>query len=213
MKIVLLFIIAYLLGSIPSGVWVGKLFFHKDIRKFGSGNMGTTNTFRVLGKPAGITVFILDVLKGTLATWLPLLFGVAVNPLWFGVVAVIGHTLPLFAGFKGGKAVATSAGMLLGYSPAFMFSMALLFLVLLYITSMVSLSSILIAAITTIATIVLPYIAPFILPQHNWLLTCLCAFLTVYIIYRHRENIKRIKNGTENRVSFGLGAKKHSTTK
>ena len=113
MKIFGLLIVAYLIGSIPSGVWVGQLFYQKDIRNFGSGNMGTTNTFRVLGKKAGIVVFILDILKGTLATLLPIIFHLTINPLWFGLAAILGHTFPVFAKFKGGKAVATSAGMLL----------------------------------------------------------------------------------------------------
>ena len=104
MKIVILLAVAYLLGSIPSGVWIGKLFYGKDIRQFGSGNSGTTNTFRVLGKPAGIVVLLMDILKGTLATLLPTLFHLDnVNPLWFGVFAILGHTFPVFAGFKGAK--------------------------------------------------------------------------------------------------------------
>ncbi|MBM9833430.1 glycerol-3-phosphate acyltransferase, partial [Enterococcus faecalis] len=83
MNTILLFIVAYLLGSIPSGVWIGQLFFKKDIRQFGSGNTGTTNTFRVLGKKAGIVVLLMDILKGTLATSLPVIFGLhTVNPLW-----------------------------------------------------------------------------------------------------------------------------------
>ena len=91
-----LFLVAYLLGSIPSGVWIGKIFYHKDIRQFGSGNTGTTNTFRVLGKKAGIAVLIIDILKGTLATMLPTFFGITqVNPLIFGVAAIIGHTFPI----------------------------------------------------------------------------------------------------------------------
>ena len=89
----------------------------KDIRQFGSGNTGTTNTFRVLGKSAGVIVLLMDILKGTLATCLPAIFSVTtINPLWFGVCAILGHTFPIFAKFKGGKAVATSAGMLLGYN-------------------------------------------------------------------------------------------------
>ena len=92
----------------------------KDIRQFGSGNTGTTNTFRVLGKSAGVIVLLMDILKGTLATCLPAIFSVTtINPLWFGVCAILGHTFPIFAKFKGGKAVATSAGMLLGYNPIF----------------------------------------------------------------------------------------------
>ncbi len=122
MKTILLLFIAYLLGSIPSGVWIGQLFFKKDIRQFGSGNTGTTNTFRVLGKSAGVIVLLMDILKGTLATCLPAIFSVTtINPLWFGVCAILGHTFPIFAKFKGGKAVATSAGMLLGYNPIFFF--------------------------------------------------------------------------------------------
>lgn len=121
MKTAILLVLAYLLGSIPSGIWIGKFFFKKDIRDFGSGNSGTTNTFRVLGRTAGLVVFAMDLLKGTLATCLPVIFHLDVNPLWFGLVAVIGHTLPIFAGFKGGKAVATSAGMLLGFAPLFFF--------------------------------------------------------------------------------------------
>ena len=104
MKLILLLILAYLLGSIPSGVWIGKLFFKKDIRQHGSGNTGTTNTFRVLGKTAGIVVLLMDILKGTLATCLPMIFHLSgINPLWFGVCAILGHTFPIFAGFKGGS--------------------------------------------------------------------------------------------------------------
>lgn len=87
-----------------------------------SGNTGTTNTFRVLGKTAGIVVLLMDILKGTLATCLPMIFHLSgINPLWFGVCAILGHTFPIFAGFKGGKVVATSAGMLLGFNPVFLF--------------------------------------------------------------------------------------------
>lgn len=208
MKIVILLAAAYLLGSIPSGVWIGKLFYGKDIRQFGSGNSGTTNTFRVLGKPAGIVVLLMDILKGTLATLLPTLFHLDnVNPLWFGVFAILGHTFPVFAGFKGGKAVATSAGMLLAYSPLFFLYSVVLFLVCLFISSMVSLSSMIAAVLVTLSTIILPYVWPAILPTHNWLLTLIAAGVTIFIFIRHRENIKRIKAGTENRVPFGLNQK------
>lgn len=208
MKIVILLAVAYLLGSIPSGVWIGKLFYGKDIRQFGSGNSGTTNTFRVLGKPAGIVVLLMDILKGTLATLLPTLFHLDnVNPLWFGVFAILGHTFPVFAGFKGGKAVATSAGMLLAYNPLFFLYSVVIFLVCLFISSMVSLSSMIAAVLVTLSTIILPYVWPTILPEHNWLLTLIAAGVTIFIFIRHRENIKRIKAGTENRVPFGLNQK------
>ncbi|AUB52387.1 MULTISPECIES: glycerol-3-phosphate 1-O-acyltransferase PlsY [Enterococcus] len=209
MKIILLFIVAYLLGSIPSGVWVGKIFFKKDIREHGSGNMGTTNTFRVLGKTAGTVVLFMDILKGTLATALPVIFHVSsVNPLWFGVCAILGHTFPIFAKFKGGKAVATSAGMLLGFNPLFFLYSSAIFVISLYCTSMVSLTSMISAVLITLSTIFLPYIAPAILPEPNLLLTLIACGVSAFIFYRHKDNIKRIKNKTESRIPFGLNSSK-----
>lgn len=209
MKVIILMIVAYLLGSIPSGVWIGKIFYHKDIRQFGSGNTGTTNTFRVLGKPAGTIVLLMDILKGTFATLLPAIFHITnINPLWFGVCAILGHTFPIFAGFKGGKAVATSAGMLLGYSPIFFIYSATIFVICLFITSMVSLTSMIAAVLITLSTVILPTVWPSVLPEHNWLLTIIATGLTLFIFYRHRDNIKRIKNGTESRIPFGLNRQK-----
>lgn len=209
MKIILFILIAYLLGSIPSGVWIGQLFFKKDVRQFGSGNMGTTNTFRVLGKKAGIVVLFMDILKGTLATSLPFLFHLEnINPLWFGCAAILGHTFPIFARFKGGKAVATSAGMLLAYNPIFFISATLLFILLLFITSMVSLSSMIAVAIVTLSSIFLPKFAPFILPTQDWLLTTIALCVTIFIVYRHKGNLARIKDGSENKVPFGLNQSK-----
>ncbi|MBO1116308.1 glycerol-3-phosphate 1-O-acyltransferase PlsY [Enterococcus hirae] len=209
MKLILLLVLAYLLGSIPSGVWIGKLFFKKDIRQHGSGNTGTTNTFRVLGKTAGTIVLFMDILKGTLATCLPVIFHVTtINPLWFGVCAILGHTFPIFAGFKGGKAVATSAGMLLGFNPLFFIYSSIIFVVTLFCTSMVSLTSMISATLITLSTIILPYIAPGILPKQNWLLTIIAFLVSSFIFYRHKENILRIKNHTESRIPFGLNSSK-----
>ena len=126
MKILLLILIAYLLGSIQTGLWIGKVFFHTNLREHGSGNTGTTNTFRVLGKTAGTITFLVDMLKGTLAVLLPVWLGVtAVSPLIIGFFAIIGHVFPIFASFKGGKAVATSAGVLLGFAPPLLRLLAL----------------------------------------------------------------------------------------
>lgn len=209
MKLILLLILAYLLGSIPSGVWIGKLFFKKDIRQHGSGNTGTTNTFRVLGKTAGIVVLLMDILKGTLATCLPMIFHLSgINPLWFGVCAILGHTFSIFAGFKGGKAVATSAGMLLGFNPVFFVYSCIIFIVSLFCTSMVSLSSMISAVLITLSTIVLPYVAPVILAKPNWLLTIIAFLVSSFIFYRHKDNIKRIRNHTESRIPFGLNSSK-----
>lgn len=205
LKVILLFMVAYLLGSIPTGLWIGKIFYHKDLRQYGSGNMGTTNTFRVLGKGAGLVVFLIDILKGTVATLLPMFFHIHnISPLWFGLAAIIGHTFPIFAGFKGGKAVATSAGMLLGYAPHFFIFALTMFLVLIFLTSMVSAASIISMIVVTIGTFVFPKWAPWILAHFDYKLSIIAIVLTLFIIWRHRENIKRIFNGTENRVSFGL---------
>ncbi len=115
----LIILCAYLIGSIPSGLWIGKIFYKTDIREHGSGNLGATNTFRILGKKAGLVVTVMDVLKGTAAVLLvtlPVFVDVTIHSLILGLVAVIGHMFPIFANFRGGKAVATSAGVLLGYS-------------------------------------------------------------------------------------------------
>lgn len=191
-------ILAYLLGSIPSGVWIGKLFYKKDIRDFGSGNMGTTNTFRVLGVKAGTVVLILDILKGAIATLLPIWLGADIHPLITGVIASIGHTLPIFAGFRGGKAVATSAGIILAYNPLF-FTLAIVsFGIYLFLFSMVSLASML----ACLTAVVLSFFF------HDTPLIIMAVSLTSFIIYKHRANITRIKEGTESKIPFGLGHKK-----
>ena len=138
---VVIIVLAYLIGSIPSGLIIGKKFYGVDIRQHGSGNLGGTNTFRVLGVKAGLIVTSADILKGTLAAALPLIFPSELHPLFVGIFAVVGHTYPLFAGFRGGKAVATSAGVLLCYAPWMFLIMIAGFFISLYITKYVSLSS------------------------------------------------------------------------
>ena len=197
-KIIMVFLLSYLLGSIPSGVWVGKFFFHKDIRQFGSGNSGATNAFRVLGKKAGLVVALVDVLKGTLAASLPLLLNVPVSTVLVGLAAIIGHIFPLFAGFRGGKAVATSAGVALAYNPLFLLGALVVFLILLFLTSIVSLTSISTVLIASIAVIWVD----------DWFFRVFVWTVTLIVILRHISNLKRILNGTENRVPFGLGKKR-----
>ena len=128
MQIALLLAIAYLLGAIPTGLIVGKLLFNKDIRKFGSGNLGATNTFRVLGKNAGIFVTIFDVAKGVLPAIFPIIFDLDIHGIWFGLTAIIGHVYPIYLKFRGGKAVATSAGVILGVNPLIFLIIAVIFL-------------------------------------------------------------------------------------
>ncbi|WP_017472080.1 glycerol-3-phosphate 1-O-acyltransferase PlsY [Amphibacillus jilinensis] len=190
----LLFIlIAYLLGSFPSGLIVGKVFFQKDIREHGSGNLGATNAFRVLGKKAGIVVTFADILKGTLAASLPFLFNQPeLSALVIGIFAVIGHMYPVFANFRGGKAVATSGGMILGVNPLLFLIILITFLIVLYISKYVSLSSML--------TSIIAVITSFLLKDYGSLI--LTSILALFIIYRHIPNIKRIVNRSEPKVPW-----------
>lgn len=204
MMTIVLLILAYLLGSIPSGLWIGQIFFKINLREHGSGNTGTTNTFRILGKKAGMATFVIDFFKGTIATLLPLIFHVqGVSPLVFGLLAVIGHTFPVFAGFKGGKAVATSAGVIFGFAPAFCLYLAVVFFGTLYLGSMISLSSVTAALAAVVGVILFPLIG-FLLPNYDLLFVAIILALASLIIIRHKENINRIQNKTENLVPWGL---------
>ncbi|RZI48353.1 glycerol-3-phosphate 1-O-acyltransferase PlsY [Lactococcus kimchii] len=204
MTIFILVVVCYLLGAIPAGLWVGQIFFKKNLHDFGSGNTGTTNTFRILGVKAGIAVFLFDLLKGTLATLLPVFFHVhSVSPLVFGLIAVIGHTLSVFDHFKGGKAVATSGGVILGFSPLFLIYLLVVFFVFLWLFSMISLSSIAAAVAALIGVFFFPSIH-FILPTYDWFFSLIICALALIIILRHISNLKRIKNHAESLVPFGL---------
>lgn len=198
MNILVLMIIAYLLGSIPSGVWIGKLLYHKDIREYGSGNTGATNTFRILGVKAGTFALIIDVMKGVLATYLPIWLGTDIHPIFIGVFAIIGHVFPLYINFKGGKAVATSAGVALALHPIFLLIFVGVFLGILFLTSMVSISSILAVLFAAIGSFFL----------NDPVFSTMIWIVVLLIIYLHRENIKRLKNGTESKVPFGLRSSK-----
>jgi acyl phosphate:glycerol-3-phosphate acyltransferase len=190
----LILVIAYLLGSIPSGLMIGKTFYGKDIREHGSGNLGGTNTFRTLGVKAGLVVTIMDILKGTAAALLPLLFNV--EPKMFmlvaGIFAVIGHMYPLFANFKGGKAVATSGGVLLGYDPLLFLILLGVFFLGLYVSKYVSLSSMIAALIAFTYTLFTGDIP----------LMIVVGVLAFFVIYRHRANIVRIRNKTEPKIKW-----------
>ena len=167
LTIILLLIASYLLGAIPFGLWIGKIFFKKNLHDYGSGNTGTTNTFRILGVKAGISVFAFDLLKGTLATLLPLFFHInGVSPLIFGLLAVIGHTFSIFDRFKGGKAVATSAGVILGFSPLFLIYLLVVFIIVLWLFSMISLSSVIGAVFASLGILIFPSIG-FILTSYD----------------------------------------------
>lgn len=196
-------LVAYLLGSIPSGLWIGQTFFQKDIREFGSGNLGSTNAFRVLGPKAGSVVLFCDVFKGSLATILAMTVfqQPSISPLWIASFAVIGHTFPLFASFKGGKAVATFAGMILAYQPLLLLYGLIIFLVLLAITRMVSLTAMVTISIGVLLSLLF----------NDWVLTAFALAIDIFIIYRHRANIQRILNSTENKVPMPWDKKNKDT--
>lgn len=192
MSYVIFALIAYVIGSIPFGLIVGKLGYKIDIREHGSGNLGGTNTFRVLGVKAGLIVTIGDILKGTFASLLPWLMGLDINILIIGIFAVIGHMYPIFAKFKGGKAVATSGGVILAVEPILFVIMLATFFLMLYLTKYVSLSSMVTGVITVISAIILENIG----------LVIVTSILTLFVIYRHRTNIKRIKDKTEPKIKW-----------
>lgn len=203
-------IIAYLLGSIPTGLWIGKQVYNINLREHGSGNTGTTNTFRILGKKAGIITLLVDVLKGTVATLLPIWFGIDGDlALLIGFFAVLGHTFPIFAQFKGGKAVATSAGVLLGFAPAFLLFLLVVFLLTLYLFSMISLSSVTAASVAIIGVLTFPAMG-FLISDYSLIFTGLIITIASLIIIRHKDNMARIKNKTENLVPWGLNLGKQT---
>lgn len=187
-------VIAYLLGSIPSGVWIGKLFYQKDIREYGSGNTGATNTFRILGVKAGIVALVLDVLKGTAATLLPIYLNTNIHPVFIGVFAILGHIYSAYIHFKGGKAVATSAGVALALHPIFLLIFVGVFLIILFLSSTVSLASISAVFLAAIGSLFI----------NDPLFSVVVWLLALVILYLHRENIKRLRKGTESKVPFGL---------
>ncbi len=199
MKTILVIILSYLFGSIPWGLVIGKVFFHKDIRKEGSGNIGGTNAGRILGKPAGIAVILLDALKGYFA--MVLAYYLAKDAIVFaGLASVIGHCFPIFVHFHGGKAVATTFGFFLGIATLvnghifwqFIFPV-LCFLVILYLTKMVSLSSITAVFIEAVVSIFI---------NTNKLVPVAIFILWILVTYRHKSNIERIKNGTESKIKW-----------
>lgn len=199
--LVVVVLLAYLLGSIPSAVWVGKYFYGVDVRQHGSGNAGATNVLRTLGKKAGISVLVLDMLKGFAAVNLSWLsdYSPASNE-WHGirasmaVASILGHIFPLFAGFRGGKGVATMTGTLLALNPAAAAIAVIFFSLMLWFTRYVSLSSM-------ITALMLPVI--FGAWFGSGAAFSLYSFaVAAIILVTHRKNIKRLLRGEENKFSF-----------
>jgi glycerol-3-phosphate acyltransferase PlsY len=203
MNEILLIVLAYLIGSIPTSVWVSRRFFGIDIRDYGSGNAGATNTYRVLGAKWGTFVMIVDMVKGIIATSLYLLLPFYVVPahdwdrtnlmIGLGLAAVVGHIFPIWAGFKGGKGVATLFGMVVAIQPLVAVCCVGVFLLVLYLTRFVSLSSIL--AGISFAVFIL-----FIFNDDVTLYRVFSVAVALLILLTHQKNINRILNGTESKV-------------
>ena len=191
----------YLIGAFPSGLIIGKLFFKKDIRQYGSGNTGATNSFRVLGRPAGFIVTFLDIFKGFITVFFPLWFPVHAdgvistfftNGLIVGLFAILGHVYPIYLKFNGGKAVATSAGVVLGVNPILLLILAIIFFSVLKIFKYVSLSSIIAAISCVIGSIII----------HDYILLAVSGIVSIILIIRHKSNIVRIFKGEEPKIKW-----------
>ncbi len=195
--------LGYLLGSIPFALVIGKVFYKTDIRQYGSGNLGGTNAGRVLGKNAGIAVIICDVLKVVVSIWVASTVSQA-TAIWTGLACCIGHCYPVFAHFKGGKAVSTMFGFLLATwififkQPAFFFVPLGMFLIVLYLFKYVSLAS-MCASICSSLFIT----AQFASFEWNHIYIIVASWcMTILVIYRHRGNIEKILNATENKITW-----------
>lgn len=208
-----LIILAYLIGSISNAVWISRRFFHIDIREYGSGNAGATNTFRVLGPRAGTVVMILDMLKGVIAVELVHLIPYYNQPehaaqmmnfqLALGLAAVMGHIFPIWADFRGGKGVATLFGMVLAIQPVVALCCVGVFVLVFFLTRYVSLSSIL-------AAIAFPLLILFIFKSGAFVYRLFAIIIALLVIFTHQKNIQRLLHGRENRVS--LFRKRKSTS-
>lgn len=201
MNELLLIVLAYLIGSIPTSVWVSQRFFDIDIRDYGSGNAGATNTYRVLGSKWGTTVMIVDMLKGIAAVKLALLLPQYADSdtrflnlqIILGLAAVIGHVFPLWADFRGGKGVATLFGLVLGISPLTALCCSGVFLLVLYVTRFVSLSSI-------FASIAFPVFILVIFNVENHIYRVFAIAVALMVILTHQKNIGRLFKGSESKV-------------
>ena len=200
MKFALIILIGYLMGSIPSALIIGKVFYKTDVRQHGSHNLGGGNTGRVLGKKAGVSVMTLDILKVAFVVLLAIrIVGTDIGIICGSLAAGIGHCYPVWARFKGGKAVATMYGYLFGlfvfasYSPWVFFLPLITFMIVLYFTKIVSLSSMISAIVVTVFMFIISDSLP---------ISIALAIFALLIIVRHRKNIERMLKHEENKVTW-----------
>jgi acyl phosphate:glycerol-3-phosphate acyltransferase len=200
---IILFIASYLLGSIPSAVWIGKVLYGVDVREYGSKNAGATNTIRTLGWKAGLPVFIIDALKAFAAVYLARIYGYyspgtkdfVTLEVFLGAFAVLGHIFPIFAGFKGGKGVASLFGMILAITPYPTLIALGIFLVTLFTTKYVSLSSI-------VSGFAFPVLIMFVFKTSIQSLIIFSLICTVLLLLTHQKNIERLIRKEESKATF-----------
>ena len=200
---IVLIIIAYLLGSIPTSVWIGRRFHGKDVRDYGSGNAGATNTIRVLGWKAGIPVLIIDLIKGWLAVQLAYLTHFYIPhsddfityQLFLGIAAMLGHIFPIYVGFKGGKGVATLFGVILALSPVATIVCIGVFLLIALLTKYVSLGSI-------VAGFSFPFILILIFHTTTPSLMIFSLIVAILLLFTHQKNIERLLRNEEAKATF-----------
>jgi acyl phosphate:glycerol-3-phosphate acyltransferase len=202
--LIVIFLMAYFIGSIPTAVWVGRAWFGIDVREHGSKNAGATNTFRVLGKKPGVFVLLIDVLKGVFAVVLPmmiwhegaLVYGLTSDYLQIlaAIAAVVGHIFPVFAGFRGGKGVATSLGVMIGILPLSAAVCLGIFIVIFILSKYVSLGAI-------CAACCFPFSVLFLEPQREEMFY-FSVVLSLAVIWAHKKNIRRLLKGEENKMNL-----------
>lgn len=198
---IIIFIICFMLGAMPFAVWIGQFFFNKDVRKFGSGNPGATNTLRTLGAGAALAVLLLDIGKGSLAVLLAFFFIETNDVLTYkeamalgGGLAILGHIFSPFLHFKGGKGVATTIGVILALHSGIVFFVILSFILVLALTKFVSLASIIAATVYAVLVIIFR-------PESQFVIG-FAIFVALLVIYKHKANINRLLHGEENKLSF-----------
>lgn len=204
LNIIAAIILAYLIGSIPTSVWIGRAFYKVDVRTKGSGNAGATNTIRVLGYKAGIPVLLLDVFKGWLAVFIAHFFWRETYTfpdyvdlkIMLAVAAVVGHVFPIYVGFKGGKGIATLLGIGIALYPLGSLIAVIVFAFVLILSGYVSLGSI-------IASVTFPFVELLILRNTEYIsLNLLAIAVAVFVPITHHKNIKRLINGTESKFTI-----------
>lgn len=184
-------VLGYLIGSIPFALIIGKNFFNVDVRKYGSGNLGATNTLRILGKRAGIAVMIGDIGKGVLATSISMLPGYDIHPIFIGLCAIVGHCFPIFAGFRGGKAIATTAGVFIFINPLMFLVGIVTFFGLIFLTKYVVFGSLGSGLSIFIYSLII----------WDTTLIWITALIFLFLIFLHRSNIRDLLNGIEPKVN------------